>query len=139
MLGVGEVGGPADRPVLGDRLGVVGEGAIGGRRGGLDHLLDAGIGGGLEDGLGAVDVDVVHLRLVADRIEDEGEVEERVDLMPLEQLAHLVAVADVGLDELVLLPGARRRPKVDVDDLLGLLAGGELVGEPAADVARSRL
>jgi hypothetical protein len=62
-------------------------------------------------------------------------VEQRVDLMTLEQVSHLLAIADVGLDELVLLPGARRRPQVDVDDLLGLLARGQLVREPAADVS----
>jgi hypothetical protein len=64
-------------------------------------------------------------------------VEQRVDLVTLEQVSHLLAIADVGLDELVLLPGARRRPQVDVDDLLGLLATRELVGQPAADVSRS--
>ena len=89
VLCVGEVGRAADRPVLGDRLRVVGEGAVCGRGRGLDHLLDAGVLGSLQHGLGAVDVDVVHLVLVPDRVEDEGEVEQRVDLVALEQLAHL--------------------------------------------------
>jgi hypothetical protein len=62
-------------------------------------------------------------------------VHECVDLVALEQLAHLVAVPDVGLDELVLRPGARRRAQVDVDDLLGLLATRELVGEAPSDLA----
>jgi hypothetical protein len=61
-------------------------------------------------------------------------VKERIDLVALEQLPHLGAVADVGLDELVLRPAAGRRAEIDVDDLLGLLAAGELVGQPAADV-----
>ena len=104
VAGVGEVRHAADRPVLGDRLGVVGEGAVGGGRSRHHHLLGAGVGGGLERGLGAVDVDVVHHRLVPDRVEDEGEVDQRVDLVPLEQLPDRVAVADVALDELGLRP-----------------------------------
>jgi hypothetical protein len=82
----------------------------------------------------AVDVDVVHPRLVADRVEDERQMYEGVDLVPLEELLNLPALADVGLDELRLRPGTSRRAEVDVDDLLGLLATGELVREPSADV-----
>jgi hypothetical protein len=91
----------------------------------------------LQHRLATVDVDVIHPRLVADRVEDEGQMYEGVDLVALEQLAHPVAIADVGPDELVLGPAARRRAKIDVDDLLGLLASRELVGQPPADVARA--
>src|SRR5256885_11862526 len=57
--------------------------------------------------------------------------------MALEQRLHRAAVPDVGLDELVLRPSPGRRPQIDVDDLLGLLARRELVGETAADVSRA--
>src|SRR4051794_32956474 len=55
--------------------------------------------------------------------------------MALEQIPHLLSIPDVGLDELVLWPGARRRAEVDVHDLLGLIATGKLVGQSAADVS----
>jgi hypothetical protein len=137
VLGIGEVGRAAHRPVLGNRLRVVREGAVGGRRGGDQHLLGPGLRGSLQDPLGAVDVDVIHLRLVPDRVEHEGEVDEHIDLVPGEQVPDRRSVADVLVNVFGLRPLPGRGAQVGVDDLLGLVAAREDLGESAADVPGS--
>ena len=61
--------------------------------------MGAGRRRGFEHVVGAVDVDVVHQVLVANRIEHEREVHERVRSLRRQQGAH-APVADVHPDEL---------------------------------------
>jgi hypothetical protein len=83
----------------------------------------------------AVHVDVVHHVLVPDRVQHEGEVDDRVGPLALEQVAH-AAIPDVHFQEAGPRAWDRRRPDVDVHDLV-LVALDQEVGETASDIARS--
>ena len=132
---VGEVGLTAQDPVLADRLGVVGPGAVRGGRGGDEHVLRPRARGGVERVERAVDVDVVHRLLVPDRVEDEGQVDERVGLDALEQGLQRGAVAHVGAMELGARVRDPRRLDVGDGDPLGVVAVGEELDQPRPDVA----
>src|SRR5262249_33287380 len=73
--------------------------------------------------------------LVADRVEDEGEVDEGIDLVGLQQPPDRGRVADVGADELRLPAGRARWAHVDVDDALGRLTVAEDLDQAGAHVA----
>jgi hypothetical protein len=89
---------------------------------------------GAQHHLGAVDVDVVHPCLVADRVEQEGKVDERVGLGALEQVPGCREVTNVSPHEGGLGVGPCRWADVEVDDFLDLLARREDLGETRADV-----
>ena len=101
-------------------------------------MLRPGPRGGVERVERAVDVDVVHRRLVPDRVEDECQMDEGVRLDALEQGAQRGAVAHVGAVEL----GARVRDprRVDVGDRdpLRVAAVGQELDQPRRRCSRSR-
>jgi hypothetical protein len=117
-----ERGDPPHGVLLGQGHRVVRERAVGGRRRGHQHLADVRLGSGLEDVAGAVDVDLVHRALVVDRVEDEGQVDERVGALAREQLVDPAGVADVELLVAGLGPEGARRSDVADRDPLGLFA-----------------
>jgi hypothetical protein len=82
----------------------------------------------------AIHVHVVHELLVVGRVEDEGEVDQGIGAGALQDGPHGVAVAHVHALELRLGPVCRGRSEVADDDPLGLLAAGQQVHEPRADV-----
>jgi ribose 1,5-bisphosphokinase PhnN len=99
--------------------------------------LGAREGSRLEHVVGAVDVDVVHERLVVRGIEDERQVHERIRLRALERGPHPVSVAHVDTLELGFRHVASGRRNVADDDLLGVLAAREDVDQARADVTGS--
>ena len=96
-------------------------------------MRDAGGSGRVEHVRGAVHVDVVHPVLVADRVEDEGEVHERIRALLGDQGGN-AAVTDVHVHEAGARSGHGRGADVEVHDLVFLVLDQQ-IGEAAADVA----
>src|SRR4029453_17974033 len=94
---------------FGQRNGVVRPRTVGGSAGGDQQLTRTRFGCCVEHVLGAVDVDVVHRVLVADRVEHEREVDQGVRPLRGNEIAH-PTVPNVHLDEFGFGPGPKRSP-----------------------------
>src|SRR5687767_5949240 len=96
-------------------------------------MWDSGGSGRVEHVRGAVHVDVVHPVLVADRVEDEGEVHERIRALLGDQGGN-AAITDAHVHEAGARSGHGRGADVEVHDLVFLVLDQQ-IGEAAADVA----
>ncbi len=113
--------------VLGQGHGVVGPRPVDGRARDADDLPHADGGGGVEDPPGALDVDARHQRLVGNRVDDRGQVDEHVGRV--EEWLELGA-ADVDPVELEVPDAAQRVAHIEADQPRHLLLLGQSREQP---------
>ena len=101
--------------LLVERHRVVGQRAVGGGQRGGEQVPHTGGAHRLEHVAGAADVDVGHLALVVQRVNDEREVQQRAHAAPGEHLAD-PRVTHVELVVLEARIGEPRRAHVEADD-----------------------
>ena len=126
--GLDSVDGPAlvDQVVLRPR-------GIRAHRRGVDHRLDPGARGRLEDPTAAVHIDRFQGVLVARRLDCPGEMDDRVG--PVKGRFERTA-GDVRAVPVDATPRCVRYPARDTDDRIDLFVGGERPQDRAADIPR---